>query len=95
MAATAPHNRPVRADHVGSLLRPPRLESKDLLKRRIDEAARYIDIGRLALSPQCGFASTAPGNRLTENEQFAKLRRIVEVAREVWSEKEFEHASAN
>jgi 5-methyltetrahydropteroyltriglutamate--homocysteine methyltransferase len=88
-----PKNKTVVLGLVSS--KSPRLESKDLLKRRIDEAARYIDIGRLALSPQCGFASTAPGNRLTENEQFAKLRRIVEVAREVWGEKEFAHASAN
>jgi 5-methyltetrahydropteroyltriglutamate--homocysteine methyltransferase len=62
----------------------PALESKDELKRRIDEAAKYVDLGRLALSPQCGFASTAPGNKLTVAEQNAKLRRIVEVAREVW-----------
>ncbi len=61
-----------------------RLESKDELKRRIDEAAKYIDIDQLGLSPQCGFASTAPGNKLTPEDQSAKLRRIVEVAREVW-----------
>ena len=62
----------------------PRLESKDELKRRIDEASKYIDLDQLALSPQCGFASTAPGNKLTVDEQNAKLLRIVEVAREVW-----------
>ncbi len=61
------------------------LESKDSLKRRIDEAARYVDLDQLALSPQCGFASTAPGNRLSVEQQNAKLRRVVEVAREVWS----------
>jgi len=61
------------------------LESKDALKRRIEEAARYIDIDRLCLSPQCGFASTEEGNVLAEAEQWAKLRTIVEVADEVWS----------
>ena len=62
----------------------PQLESKDELKRRIDEAAEFIDRDQLALSPQCGFASTAPGNKLTPDQQKAKLRRVVEVAREVW-----------
>ncbi len=60
------------------------LESKDELKRRIDEAARYLPLEQLALSPQCGFASTEEGNTLTEDEQWAKLRRCVEVATEVW-----------
>jgi 5-methyltetrahydropteroyltriglutamate--homocysteine methyltransferase len=60
------------------------LESKDELKRRIDEAAKHIDIAQLALSPQCGFASTEEGNLLTEDEQWAKLARVVEVANEVW-----------
>jgi 5-methyltetrahydropteroyltriglutamate--homocysteine methyltransferase len=60
------------------------LESKDDLKRRIDEAAQYLPLGQLALSPQCGFASTEEGNTLTEEEQWAKLRRCVEVATEVW-----------
>ena len=60
------------------------LESKDGLKRRIDQAARYIDLDQLCLSPQCGFASTEEGNILAEDEQWAKLRRIVEVADEVW-----------
>ncbi|MGH7933410.1 MAG: 5-methyltetrahydropteroyltriglutamate--homocysteine S-methyltransferase [Candidatus Binataceae bacterium] len=59
-------------------------ESKDVLKRRIDEAAKYVDLDRLAISPQCGFASTAPGNRLTAEQQAAKLRLVVDVAREVW-----------
>lgn len=62
----------------------PRLETKDELKRRVDEAAKYIDVNQLGLSPQCGFASTAPGNKLTPDEQSAKLRRVVEVAREIW-----------
>ena len=60
------------------------LESKDELKRRIDEAAKYLPLEQLALSPQCGFASTEEGNTLTEDEQWAKLARCVEVAREVW-----------
>jgi 5-methyltetrahydropteroyltriglutamate--homocysteine methyltransferase len=71
------------------------LESKDSLKRRIDEAAKFISLDQLALSPQCGFASTAPGNRLTEEQQFAKLRLIVEVAREVWGERESSAAGAD
>jgi 5-methyltetrahydropteroyltriglutamate--homocysteine methyltransferase len=62
----------------------PELESKDGLKRRIDEAAKYIDLDQLSISPQCGFASTAPGNRITFDHQRAKLERVVEVAREVW-----------
>jgi 5-methyltetrahydropteroyltriglutamate--homocysteine methyltransferase len=61
-----------------------RLEHKEDLKRRIDEAARYVDLDQLCLSPQCGFASTLQGNLLTETEQFAKLRLVVETAREVW-----------
>jgi 5-methyltetrahydropteroyltriglutamate--homocysteine methyltransferase len=60
------------------------LESKDAIKRRIDEAAKYVDIEQLCLSPQCGFASTEEGNILAEDEQWAKLRMIVEIADEVW-----------
>jgi 5-methyltetrahydropteroyltriglutamate--homocysteine methyltransferase len=60
------------------------LESKDELKRRIDQAARFIDLEQLCLSPQCGFASTEEGNILAEDQQWAKLRRIAEVAEEVW-----------
>jgi 5-methyltetrahydropteroyltriglutamate--homocysteine methyltransferase len=60
------------------------LESKDLLKRRIEEAAKYAPIEQLCLSPQCGFSSTFEGNELSENEQWAKLRLIVELAEEVW-----------
>jgi 5-methyltetrahydropteroyltriglutamate--homocysteine methyltransferase len=60
------------------------LESKDALKRRIDEAATYVPLDQLCLSGQCGFASTEEGNTLTEDEQWAKLRLIVEVADEVW-----------
>jgi 5-methyltetrahydropteroyltriglutamate--homocysteine methyltransferase len=60
------------------------LESKDMIKRRLDEAARYAPLDQLALSPQCGFASTEEGNVLTEAEQWAKLRMIVQIADEVW-----------
>src|SRR5262245_3241302 len=60
------------------------LESRDAIRRRIDEAAKYVDIDQLALSPQCGFASTEEGNVRAEDEQWAKLRLIVEVAEEVW-----------
>jgi 5-methyltetrahydropteroyltriglutamate--homocysteine methyltransferase len=60
------------------------LESKDQIRRRIDEAARHIDMTQLALSPQCGFASTEEGNLLGETEQWAKLERIVAVALDVW-----------
>ena len=62
----------------------PQLESKDLLKSRIDEAAKYVDLDQLSLSPQCGFASSTEGNRLTEEQQMTKLRLVVEVADEVW-----------
>ena len=62
----------------------PKLESKDELKRRLDEASKYIPLERLALSPQCGFASTIEGNPLTEDDEKRKLELIVEVAREVW-----------
>ncbi|HEY7406095.1 MAG TPA: methionine synthase [Candidatus Angelobacter sp.] len=62
----------------------PQLESGDLLMRRIDEAARYLPLECLALSPQCGFASTMEGNLLTEEEQWAKLRRVIETAHRVW-----------
>ena len=60
------------------------LEDKDAIKRRIDEASRFVDLDQLCLSPQCGFASTEEGNILAEEEQWAKLRMIVEIAREVW-----------
>jgi 5-methyltetrahydropteroyltriglutamate--homocysteine methyltransferase len=60
------------------------LESKDALKRRIDEAAKYVPLDQLCLSPQCGFSSTVEGNVLTPDQQAAKLRLIVETAAEVW-----------
>jgi 5-methyltetrahydropteroyltriglutamate--homocysteine methyltransferase len=61
-----------------------KLESKDEIKRRIELAAEFIDVEQLALSPQCGFASTEEGNILAEDEQWAKLKMIVDVAAEVW-----------
>jgi 5-methyltetrahydropteroyltriglutamate--homocysteine methyltransferase len=60
------------------------LETKDELKRRIDEAAKFVPLDQLCLSPQCGFSSTVEGNELSAEAQFAKLRLIVETAREVW-----------
>jgi 5-methyltetrahydropteroyltriglutamate--homocysteine methyltransferase len=62
----------------------PALESKDALRRRIDEASRFVPLDRLALSPQCGFASTMEGNLLSEDDQWRKLQLVVETAREVW-----------
>jgi 5-methyltetrahydropteroyltriglutamate--homocysteine methyltransferase len=61
-----------------------RLEAKDDIKRRIDEASKYVALEQLCLSPQCGFASTEEGNVLAEEEQWAKLRMIVELSEEVW-----------
>jgi 5-methyltetrahydropteroyltriglutamate--homocysteine methyltransferase len=60
------------------------LESKDAIKRRLEEAAKFTSLDQLALSPQCGFASTEEGNTLAEDEEWAKLKMIVEVAQEVW-----------
>jgi len=65
-----------------------RLESKDEIKRRIDEATKYISLDQLCLSPQCGFASTEEGNILAEDEQWAKLKMIVQIAEEVWGKGE-------
>ena len=62
----------------------PALEGKDALKRRIEEAAKFVPLERLALSPQCGFASTIGGNKLTVDDEKRKLELVVEVAREVW-----------
>ena len=60
------------------------LEKKDDIKRRLEEAAKFAPLDQLAVSPQCGFASTEEGNILSEEEQWAKLRLAVEVANEVW-----------
>jgi len=60
------------------------LESKDDLKRRVDEASHYVPLDQICLSPQCGFSSTVDGNRLTFDDEVAKLRLIVETATEIW-----------
>jgi len=62
----------------------PVLEEKDFIKRRIEEASRFVPLENLCLSPQCGFSSTPHGNSLSADEQWRKLERVVEVAREVW-----------
>ncbi|MDR7386400.1 MAG: 5-methyltetrahydropteroyltriglutamate--homocysteine S-methyltransferase, partial [Armatimonadota bacterium] len=62
----------------------PEVESQETLLRRIEEASRYVPLDRLALSPQCGFASVMEGNLLSEDDQWAKLRLVVETARRVW-----------
>jgi 5-methyltetrahydropteroyltriglutamate--homocysteine methyltransferase len=77
-----PHDREVVLGLVTS--KKPRLESVEDLRRRIDEAAKVLPLPRLALSPQCGFASTMEGNRLTPEDQRRKLHRVAETARLVW-----------
>jgi 5-methyltetrahydropteroyltriglutamate--homocysteine methyltransferase len=62
----------------------PQLEPQDQIVRRIEEASRYVPLENLALSPQCGFASTMEGNLLTEDEQWRKLQLVVDTARIVW-----------
>ncbi|MFT7459951.1 MAG: 5-methyltetrahydropteroyltriglutamate--homocysteine methyltransferase, partial [Planctomycetota bacterium] len=62
------------------------LEDKNKIKQRIEEATQYADLDQFCLSPQCGFASTEEGNILSEEEQWNKLRMIVEIAKEVWGE---------
>jgi 5-methyltetrahydropteroyltriglutamate--homocysteine methyltransferase len=62
----------------------PQLESKDVLKRRVEQAAKYVPADQLCLSGQCGFSSTVEGNALTQDQQLAKLRLIVETAQELW-----------
>ncbi|MGB7618439.1 MAG: 5-methyltetrahydropteroyltriglutamate--homocysteine S-methyltransferase, partial [Pseudolabrys sp.] len=61
-----------------------RLESKDEIKRRIEQAAKFVSLEQLCVSPQCGFASTEEGNALAEDEQWAKLCMIIELAGEIW-----------
>ncbi len=78
-----PEDRTVVLGLVSS--KTPRLEGRDEVRRRIDEAAQIIPLERLALSPQCGFASTHEGNRLTPDEQRQKLELVAATAREVWS----------
>jgi 5-methyltetrahydropteroyltriglutamate--homocysteine methyltransferase len=77
-----PRNKSVVLGLVSSKL--PALELQDQLLRRIDEAARYVPMENLALSPQCGFASTREGNLLTEDQQWRKLELVVETARKMW-----------
>lgn len=77
-----PRNKGVVLGLVSSKV--PALEPVDALRRRIDEASRYVDAGRLGISPQCGFASTVAGNPLSEADMRAKLARCVEVANIVW-----------
>jgi 5-methyltetrahydropteroyltriglutamate--homocysteine methyltransferase len=62
----------------------PTLEDKSMLKRRVDEASKFLPLEQLCISPQCGFASTEPGNNLTDDEEFAKLELVVETAAEIW-----------
>lgn len=62
----------------------PELEDKDGVKARIAEASKYVPLEQLCLSPQCGFSSTEEGNIMTEEEQWAKVRLVAEIAREVW-----------
>jgi 5-methyltetrahydropteroyltriglutamate--homocysteine methyltransferase len=63
----------------------PELEDRDELRARVHEAAAYVDLDRLCLSPQCGFSSTVHGNEITEDDQWAKLRLVAEVADDIWS----------
>jgi 5-methyltetrahydropteroyltriglutamate--homocysteine methyltransferase len=84
-----PRNRPGGGPRVVLGLvtsKRPELEAKDDLKRRIDEAAKYVPLEQLCLSPQCGFSSTVEGNVMTVDEEAAKLRLVAETAREVWGE---------
>ena len=65
----------------------PQLESKDLLKKRIDQAAKFVPLENLCISPQCGFSSTHHGNNLTVEQEKAKLKLCIDVANEVWGGK--------
>jgi 5-methyltetrahydropteroyltriglutamate--homocysteine methyltransferase len=77
-----PRNKGVVLGLVSS--KTPRLESVDQLRRRVEEASRYVDAERLAISPQCGFASTMGGNPVTEADERAKLKLCVDAARSIW-----------
>jgi 5-methyltetrahydropteroyltriglutamate--homocysteine methyltransferase len=79
-----PHGKTVVLGLVSSKL--PELESQDQLKKRIDEASKYVPLENLAVSPQCGFASTMEGNLLSEDEQWRKLRLVVDTAKDVWGQ---------
>lgn len=78
----APRNKTVVLGLVTT--KEPRLESQDELRRRIDEASRYVPLENLALSPQCGFASVAAGNRISHDDQWRKLELVVDTARKLW-----------
>jgi 5-methyltetrahydropteroyltriglutamate--homocysteine methyltransferase len=60
------------------------LESKDEIKRRIEQASKFVPLDQICLSPQCGFASSEEGNIIAEDEQWAKLAMVVELAEEIW-----------
>ena len=82
-------NAPAAAGALNEPLRRaerPQLESSDALKRRVEEASRFIDVDQLCISPQCGFASGEEGNLLTEDDQFAKLKLAVDTAHDIWGE---------
>ena len=64
----------------------PELEDKQAIKARIQEASKYVPLERLCLSPQCGFSSTEEGNIMTEEQQWAKVRLVRDIAREVWAD---------
>jgi len=64
----------------------PELEPQETLLRRIDQASQYVPLDNLAISPQCGFASSLEGNLLTEDEQWQKLQLVVEMARKIWAD---------
>ena len=79
------HDRPfVHIKEAGVMVLHCPLEAKDMLKRRIDEAAKYVPLENLCLSPQCGFASTYLGNKITEDVQKQKLELVVQIATEIW-----------
>ena len=65
----------------------PELEKKEEVKARIEEASKYVPLEQLCLSPQCGFSSTEEGNIMTEDEEWAKVRLVREIADEVWGDK--------
>ena len=87
--AGPPETRQPRLARINEPLRRaerPQLESSDALKRRVEEASRFIDVDQLCISPQCGFASGEEGNLLTEDDQFAKLKLAVDTAHDIWGE---------
>ena len=88
-APSAPHTRRrhprrSRSSRTSSSTRRGALEDRDELKRRIEQASKFVDIEQLCLSPQCGFSSTVEGNVLSYEDEVAKLELIVETARDVW-----------